>query len=50
MEPKDKKNKKNPEKQMLEQKPKSKVTLFWEKYPHGYMGGCEVINARGITR
>jgi len=50
MEPKSKKDKEASEKQTLEEKPKSKVTLFWEKYPNGYMGGCEVINARGITR
>ena len=50
MEPTNKKDREITEKQTVEQKPKSKITLFWEKYPHGYKGGCEVISARGITR
>ena len=34
----------------LEQKPKSAFTLFWEKYPNGYAGGCEIINHEAVLR
>ena len=50
METKSKKNSQKFEKQITEQKPKSKITLFWEKYPNGYGGGCEIINERAVLR
>ena len=34
----------------LEQKPKSAFTLFWEKYPNGYAGGCKIINHEAVLR
>jgi hypothetical protein len=33
---------------VLEQKPKSKTTLFWEKYPEGI--GSEIVNMRAVLR
>ena len=33
-----------------QQKPKSKMVLFREKYPNGYMGGCEIRNMRAVLR
>ena len=33
----------------LEQK-KSPIVLFWEKYPNGYAGGCEIINHAAVLR
>jgi len=46
------KNKKNVEKakEQTTEKPKSAITLFWEKYPNGYGGGCEIINERAVLR
>jgi hypothetical protein len=45
-----KKQNKKVEKQdnTTEQKPKSKTTLFWEKYPNGT--GSEIINMRAVLR
>jgi len=36
--------------EILKQKAKSSFSLFWEKYPNGYAGGCEVINRRAVLR
>ena len=36
--------------EVFQNKPKSYFTLFWEKYPNGYKGGCEVINRRAVLR
>ena len=33
-----------------EQKPKSKMVLFREKYPNGYAGGCDIINMQAVLR
>ena len=32
----------------VEQKPKSKTTIFWEKYPEGI--GSKIINMRAVLR
>jgi len=29
---------------------KSDLTLFREKYPNGYAGGCEIINMRAVLK
>jgi len=47
MEKKRKKNSQNLEKQATEQKPKSKTTLFWEKYPNGIL---EIMDMRAVLR
>ena len=33
-----------------EQKPKSSIALFWEKHPHGYMGGMTIKNMRAVLK
>ena len=33
-----------------EQKPKSPMVLFREKYPNGYLGGCEIRNMRAVLK
>ena len=50
MEAKSRKIYEKSEKQTTEQKPKSKITLFWEKYPNGYGGGCKVMNEGAVLR
>ena len=50
MKMKSKKSSEKSEKQTTEQKPKSKITLFWEKYPNGYGGGCKIINEEAVLR
>ena len=47
METKNKKNNQKSEKQVMEQKPKSKTTLFWEKYPNGIL---EIMDMRAVLR
>ena len=51
METKKKKSEKaNKQNGTPEQKPKSDLTLFREKYPNGYAGGCEIINMRAVLK
>jgi len=50
METKNKKSSQKSEEQIIKQKPKSAFTLFWEKYPNGYAGGCKIINERAVLR
>ena len=50
METKSKKNSEKSRKQTMEQKPKSAFTLFWEKYPNGYGGGCKIMNEEAVLR
>jgi len=50
MKTKSKKSNEKSGKQTTEQKPKSAFTLFWEKYPNGYGGGCKVINEEAVLR
>ena len=45
-----KKNNKKSEKQTTEQKSKSKMVLFREKYPNGYAGGCNIVNMQAVLR
>jgi hypothetical protein len=49
MDTKIKKNTEKPEKLngVFEQKPKSKTTLFWEKYPNGIL---KIINMKAVLR
>jgi hypothetical protein len=42
------KNKKNIEKETIEQKPKSRFTLWREKYPEGLDG--IIVNMRAVLR
>ena len=41
-------NKKHAKSGKEDQKPKSKITLFWEKYPDGI--GSEIVNMRAVLR
>jgi len=50
METKSKKSSQKSKEQITEQKPKSAFTLFWEKYPNGYAGGCKVMNEEAVLR
>ena len=36
--------------EVLEQKPKSRMILFREKYPNGYAGGCDILNMRAVLK
>jgi hypothetical protein len=36
------------QKEAIAQKPKSKIALFWEKYPNGI--GGEIVNMRAVLR
>ncbi|MDR2145007.1 MAG: hypothetical protein LBE91_00920 [Tannerella sp.] len=31
-------------------KPKSKIALFWEKYPDGYMGGMVINDMSAVMK
>jgi hypothetical protein len=33
-----------------QQKPKSKLVLFREKYPNGYADGCDIISMESVMR